>query len=497
VSACCCRSGSGRGQSLCARLGDRVTLKQFLTDRPGIDLDVKCPDGTTVLNEAVTKTAQFTGIVEVLLDFGARLDVSDSLGNSPLHNAVLYHPSTQDTVDLLLLRGADTGAKNYDEQTPVTMADDKDLKEVLKELKKGGGKKKVKGPVAPEKSREVAYSPDLRRKVTNSGGLDRLRPELLVVRFNHRPEPASPGLLKRRRITTEDDDGNRPRKRRRTDDGEDEKMYQRTKRIRWAEQDSTGAPIDPQFSEDDGETSEASNSLEDGGAESENIFPCRNAGLTMSDSADDPCRSESESGIENVDLLGNDNAILAEDITHLQSKEWSSSECSEAKERFTLLRSPREAYRSPDFNGDEKRELIEAVKAQDVSFESQRSREDLPYEDLESEDDDSNKFIQVNRVNQTSSDNQTTVKAKPSVSPEMLKRASDYVQSNTEGGELLSKRSRRDSNENMMLGSTKIEPLRIHMKANGDDSELDSDLSQDGSAPKVINFSGGFGFFVN
>ena len=31
--------------------------------------------GTTVLDEAVTKTAQFTGIVEVLLDFGARLDV--------------------------------------------------------------------------------------------------------------------------------------------------------------------------------------------------------------------------------------------------------------------------------------------------------------------------------------------------------------------------------------------------------------------------------------
>ena len=230
---------------------------------------------------------------------------------------------------MLLLRGADTGAKNYDEQTPVTMADDKDLKEVLKELKKGGGKKKVKGPVAPEKSREVAYSPDLRRKVTNSGGLDRLRPELLVVRFNHRPEPASPGLLKRRRITTEDDDGNRPRKRRRTDDGEDEEMYQRAKRIKWAEQDSTGAPIDPQFSEDDGETSEASNSVEYGGAESENIFPCRNAGQTMSDSADDPCGSESESAIENVDLLGNDDAIQAEDVTHLQSKEWSSSECSE------------------------------------------------------------------------------------------------------------------------------------------------------------------------
>merc|ERR1711962_758317 len=117
----------------------------------------------------------------------------------------------------------------------------------------------------------------------------------------------------------------------------------------------------------------------------------------MSDSAGDPCGSGSESAIENVDLVGNDNAILAEDVTHLQSKEWSSSECSEAKERFTLLRSPREAYRSPDVNGDEKKELIEAVEAQDISFESQRSREDLPYEDLESEDDDSYKLKQDNR----------------------------------------------------------------------------------------------------
>ena len=125
---------------------------------------------------------------------------------------------------MLLLRGADTGAKNYEDQTPVTMADDKDLKEVLKELKKGV-KKKVKGPSVPERSREVAYSPDLRKKVTNSGGLDRLRPELLVVRFNpDSPVPASPGLLKRRRVTegTEDGDESRPRKRRRTGDGRED-----------------------------------------------------------------------------------------------------------------------------------------------------------------------------------------------------------------------------------------------------------------------------------
>ena len=51
------------------------------------------------------------------------------------------------------------------------------------------------------------------------------------------------------------------------------------------------------------------------------------------------------------------------------------------------------------------------------------------------------------------------------------------MHNNKKEDEILGKRARRDSNENMMLGSTKNEPLRIHMKANGDDSELDSDLS--------------------
>ena len=48
-----------------------------------------------MLNEAVTKAAQFCNIVKVLLDFGAGLEVTDGQGNTPLHNAALYHPSTQ------------------------------------------------------------------------------------------------------------------------------------------------------------------------------------------------------------------------------------------------------------------------------------------------------------------------------------------------------------------------------------------------------------------
>ena len=132
------------------------------------------------------------------------------------------------------------------------------------------------------------------------------------------------------------------------------------------------------------------------------------------------------------------------------------------------------------------------------------SREDTEaseeFEEYASDADNRNKLMREIRVNQILRDNQTeetAVNIKKPVTPEMLKRARDYVHSNNKEDEILSKRSRRDSNENMMLGSTKCEPLRIHMKANGDDSELDSDLSQDGSAPKVINFSGGFGFFVN
>lgn len=93
------------------RLGDKALLKSFLSDHPNIDLDVKDVDGGTLLTEAATKTAQFSDIVEVLVEAGAGLSVCDMLGNSPLHNAVLYFPSTQKSVDMLLKNGADVAIK--------------------------------------------------------------------------------------------------------------------------------------------------------------------------------------------------------------------------------------------------------------------------------------------------------------------------------------------------------------------------------------------------
>ena len=93
------------------RLGDTNLLKSFLSDHPNIELDIKDVDGATLLTEAATKTAQFSDIVEVLLQAGASVSVCDSLGNSPLHNAVLYYPSTQRSVDILLQSGASVTIK--------------------------------------------------------------------------------------------------------------------------------------------------------------------------------------------------------------------------------------------------------------------------------------------------------------------------------------------------------------------------------------------------
>ena len=137
--------------------------------------------GNTVLNEAVTKTAQFADIVEVLLQFGAGLEVADSLGNTPLHNAVLYYPSTQQTVDMLLEKGADASAKNHEGSTPALLADDKDLKLVLKELRKAVGRKKS----SVEGAMKYIASPQLRSKVFDKKMVEDRNKQRIIVRYNH------------------------------------------------------------------------------------------------------------------------------------------------------------------------------------------------------------------------------------------------------------------------------------------------------------------------
>jgi len=214
------------------RLGDENLLRTFLADNPGVDLDVKDPDGGTILTETATKTAQFCDIAYVLIEAGAGLEVSDSLGNTPLHNAVLYFPSTQRTVDLLLQHGANVTSKNHEGYMPEGLAEDKDLKLVLKELRKAAGRKKC----ASTSVSLYLNSPELRKKIYDKVLVEERFKQEIKIKYNAPPTVNSPGLLKRKRkIECLDTSLNE----------------RQSKRIRWNEVDSAGREIDPQFSSEE------------------------------------------------------------------------------------------------------------------------------------------------------------------------------------------------------------------------------------------------------
>jgi len=138
----------------------------------------------------------------------------------------------------LLDKGSDVTAMNLEGSTPIILADDKDLKHVLKELKKAAGKKKSKAIKS-----EYSNSPDMRRKVFDRILLEERDKQRIIVKYNSPVVVSSPGLLKRKRDGEELDDS--------YDCG------RRRKRIRWCEQDSTGADIDPQFSDEETEVEDS------------------------------------------------------------------------------------------------------------------------------------------------------------------------------------------------------------------------------------------------
>merc|ERR1711892_245065 len=116
--------------SLCSR-GEKENLKIFLAKNPSIQAFTL----VEVLNNAVCKSAQFFEISKLLLDHGASVDTQDDDGNTALHYAVQYYPTNKPTVDLLLERGSKTTIKNKCGSTAVVLADDFELKALMKELK--------------------------------------------------------------------------------------------------------------------------------------------------------------------------------------------------------------------------------------------------------------------------------------------------------------------------------------------------------------------------
>ena len=108
------------------------------------------------LNNAVCKSAQFYEISKLLLEHGASVDIQDDEGNTALHYAVQYYPTNKQTVDLLLERGSKTTIKNKCGATPVVLADDGELKALLKELKQPKNRTKAALKKIMDKSKIVS-----------------------------------------------------------------------------------------------------------------------------------------------------------------------------------------------------------------------------------------------------------------------------------------------------------------------------------------------------
>jgi len=162
-------------KTLCSR-GEKDNLKILLSQTQNLKPRVL----SEPLNEVVCKSAQFYDISKMLLDHGASVETQDDDGNTALHYAVQFYPTNKQTVDLLLERGSKTTIKNALGCTPVVMADDSELKALMKELKQ------------PKNRTKLAI-----KKIVNKFKNDPT-PKRVIIEEEHFPS-SSPGILKKRK----------------------------------------------------------------------------------------------------------------------------------------------------------------------------------------------------------------------------------------------------------------------------------------------------------
>lgn len=220
------------------RQGDPELLEEFIKKVEDLDmLNIRDEEGNSVLNEISSKTAQFVRIAEILIQYNADVNSYDGLGNSPLHNALLYYPATDGMVQLLLDNGASMQSKNLSGWTPIQMSDDTGLKTYF-------NKNNNLGPMSTlQKWLSQTNNTPLKGSASKT----------------YKPLPDSPykSILKgkRRNLPKTEESGPEAepvvnRKRKRSSSGSDEEGAT-SKRIRFAAEDSLGAAIDPQFSEEE------------------------------------------------------------------------------------------------------------------------------------------------------------------------------------------------------------------------------------------------------
>ncbi|MEB3177910.1 MAG: ankyrin repeat domain-containing protein, partial [Nostocaceae cyanobacterium] len=103
------------------------------------DADINATDiyGRTLLHWAAKSANE--SVIKFLLDRGAKVNIQDKQGKTPLHFAAVASPySTEDALKLLIAKGADVNVKDKNGNTPLSLAAKSQFKEVVKFLKQNG-----------------------------------------------------------------------------------------------------------------------------------------------------------------------------------------------------------------------------------------------------------------------------------------------------------------------------------------------------------------------
>jgi len=99
------------------RAGNREAVLAAITS-PDLEVDARAPDGSTALHWATYQVDR--ELVQALLERGARADITNKFGSSPLAEAVKL--GDVELVRMLLEAGADADSPNQDNQTALMLA---------------------------------------------------------------------------------------------------------------------------------------------------------------------------------------------------------------------------------------------------------------------------------------------------------------------------------------------------------------------------------------
>lgn len=108
--------------------GNVENMINMLATKSSVDVNQKDDDGMGLLHWACDRG--YSEVVQMLIKFDADINIQDNDGQTPLHYASSC--SHAHVVQVLLSCGADKSIEDFDNELPVDLADDKQIKELLR-----------------------------------------------------------------------------------------------------------------------------------------------------------------------------------------------------------------------------------------------------------------------------------------------------------------------------------------------------------------------------